>query len=60
MQLYFTGESLRSIQKFLNLRGIKVTHVSIYNRIRRIRYIKDLMMMMILIDEQTEQEKATA
>jgi putative transposase len=31
MQLYFTGESLRNIQKFLKLQGMKITHVSIYN-----------------------------
>jgi putative transposase len=30
MQLYFTGESLRGVQKFLNLQGIKVNHVTIY------------------------------
>jgi hypothetical protein len=31
MQLYFTGESLRNVQKFLKLQGVKITHVSIYN-----------------------------
>jgi len=30
MQLYFTGESLRNVQKFLRLQGVKVSHVSIY------------------------------
>ena len=30
MQLYFTGESLRNVQKFLNLQGINVNHVTIY------------------------------
>ena len=35
MQLYFTGESLRNVQKFLKLQGIKITHVSIYNWIRK-------------------------
>jgi hypothetical protein len=35
MQLYFTGESLRNIQKFLKLQGVKITHVSIYNWIRK-------------------------
>jgi len=30
MQLYFTGESLRNVQKFLNLQGIDVNHVTIY------------------------------
>ena len=35
MQLYFTGESLRNVQKFLKLQGVKITHVSIYNLIRK-------------------------
>jgi putative transposase len=35
MQLYFTGESLRNVQKFLKLQGMKITHVSIYNWIRK-------------------------
>ena len=30
MQLYFTGESLRSVQKFLRLQGVNVSHVMIY------------------------------
>ncbi len=29
MQLYFTGESLRNVQKFLKLQGITISHVSI-------------------------------
>ena len=29
MQLYFTGESLRNVQKFLKLQGIAISHVSI-------------------------------
>jgi transposase-like protein len=35
MQLYFTGESLRNVQKFLKLQGVKITHVCIYNWIRK-------------------------
>jgi putative transposase len=35
MQLYFTGESLRNVQKFLKLQGVKITHVSIYDWIRK-------------------------
>jgi putative transposase len=35
MQLYFTGESLRNVQKFLKLQGVEITHVSIYNWIRK-------------------------
>jgi transposase-like protein len=30
MQLYFTGESLRNVQKFLRLQGVKVSHVCVY------------------------------
>ncbi len=30
MQLYFTGESLRNVQKFLLLQGVSVGHVTIY------------------------------
>jgi transposase-like protein len=35
MQLYFSGESLRNIQKFLTLRGVHVTHVAVYKWIKR-------------------------
>ena len=30
MQLYYTGESLRNIQKFLRLQGVEISHQSIY------------------------------
>ena len=30
LQLYFTGESLRGVQKFLKLQGVDMSHVSIY------------------------------
>ncbi|MGI0046348.1 MAG: IS6 family transposase [Nitrosotalea sp.] len=35
MQLYFTGESLRSIQKFLRLQGVNVSHQAIYKWIKK-------------------------
>ena len=35
MQLYFTGESLRNVQKFLKLQGVNVSHVAIYKWIRK-------------------------
>jgi transposase-like protein len=35
MQLYFSGESLRNTQKFLKLRGVEVSHVSIYKWIAK-------------------------
>jgi transposase-like protein len=38
MQLYFTGESLRNVQKFLRLQGVNVSHVAIYKWIGK--YVK--------------------
>ena len=38
MQLYFTGESLRGVQKFIKLQGINFSHVAIYEWINK--YIK--------------------
>src|SRR5213594_2243153 len=35
MQLYFTGESLRNVQKFLALQGVKISHVGILKWIRK-------------------------
>jgi transposase-like protein len=35
MQLYFTGESLRNVQKFLRLQGVNVSHVAVYYWIRK-------------------------
>jgi putative transposase len=35
LQLYFTGESLRGIQKFLTLQGISVNHTTIYKWIKK-------------------------
>jgi len=35
MQLYFTGESLRNVQKFLKLQGVNVSHVAVYKWIRK-------------------------
>ena len=35
MQLYFTGESLRNVQKFLRLQGVKVSHVTVLKWIRK-------------------------
>lgn len=35
MQLYFTGESLRNVQKFLKLQGVTISHVSILKWIKR-------------------------
>lgn len=35
MQLYFTGESLRNVQRFLKLQGVKVSHVAVYKWIRK-------------------------
>ncbi len=35
LQLYFTGESFRSVQKFLKLQGVKMSHVAIYKWIKK-------------------------
>ncbi len=35
MQLYFTGESLRSVQKFLRLQGVNVSHKTVYVWIKK-------------------------
>lgn len=35
MQLYFTGESLRNVQKFLRLEGVNVSHVAVYKWINK-------------------------
>jgi len=35
MQLYFTGESLRGVSKFLKLQGINMSHVSIYKWVKK-------------------------
>ena len=35
LQLYFTGESLRNVQKFLKLQGLKINHNTIYKWIKK-------------------------
>lgn len=35
MQLYFSGESLRNVQKFVKLQGLQISHVSVYNWIKK-------------------------
>jgi transposase-like protein len=35
LQLYFTGESFRNIQKFLRLQGVKMSHVAIYKWVKK-------------------------
>jgi transposase-like protein len=35
MQLYFSGESLRGVQKFLALQGVSMTHVAVYKWIKK-------------------------
>jgi putative transposase len=46
MQLYFSGESFRNVQKFLRMQGMKVSHVTVYNWIGKYvslmeEYLKD-------------------
>jgi putative transposase len=35
MQLYFSGESLRNVQRFLKLQGVDVSHMAVYRWIKR-------------------------
>ncbi|WP_042683962.1 DDE-type integrase/transposase/recombinase [Candidatus Nitrosotenuis chungbukensis] len=35
LQLYFSGESFRNVQKFLRLQGVEVNHKTVYNWIKR-------------------------
>jgi len=35
LQLYFTGESLRNVQKFLRLQGVNVCHKTVWNWIQK-------------------------
>jgi putative transposase len=35
MQLYFTGESFRNVQKFLRLQGVNISHMGVYKWISR-------------------------
>ena len=35
MQLYFTGESFRNVKRFLELQGVKMSHVAVYRWIRK-------------------------
>lgn len=35
MQLYFTGESLRNVQRFIKLQGLEISHVAVYNWIKK-------------------------
>jgi transposase-like protein len=35
MQLYFTGESLRNVQKFLRLQGVTISHIAVYKWINK-------------------------
>ncbi len=41
MQLYFTQESLRNIQKFLRLQKIEVSHVTVFNWIKKYVQLMD-------------------
>lgn len=35
MQLYFSGESFRNVQKFLKLQGLQVSHTTVYSWIKK-------------------------
>jgi putative transposase len=47
MQLYFTGESFRNVQKFLKLQGVNVSHMAVYKWINKYvtlmeRYLEEI------------------
>jgi len=42
MQMYFCGESLRSVQKSLLLQGVKVSHVTVLNWISKYVSLMDI------------------
>jgi putative transposase len=54
MQLYFTGESRRNVQKFLRLQGVQVSHVAVYKWIE-----KYTALMEKYLDQITPQVSAT-
>jgi transposase-like protein len=35
MQLYFSGKSFRNSKRFLELQGVKISHVAVYKWIRK-------------------------
>jgi putative transposase len=35
IQLYFTGESFRNVKRFIELQGIKMSHIAIYKWIKK-------------------------
>ncbi len=41
IQLYFTGESFRNVQRFLRLQGISVSHMAVYNWINKYIYLME-------------------
>jgi len=41
MQLYFSGESLRGVQKFIKLQGVNVVHSTIYKWIKKYTELMD-------------------
>lgn len=41
MQLYFTGESHRNVQKLLRLQGVNVSHVTVYKWIKKYTALMD-------------------
>lgn len=48
LQLYFTGESLRNVQKFFRLQGLKINHNTIYKWIK-----KYVLLMALYLDKIT-------
>ncbi len=47
MQLYFTRESYRGVQKFLKLQGVNMSYVSVYNWVKKYTKLMDNYLSMI-------------
>jgi len=50
MQLYFSGESLRNTQKSLRLLGVKVSHQTVYNWIKKYISLMEEYVMKLKVD----------
>jgi putative transposase len=42
LQLYFTGKSLRNVQKFLKLQGVNFNHNTVYRWVKKYVGLKQL------------------
>lgn len=52
MQLYFSGESLRGVQKFLALQGVQKSHMAVYGYIKRYVSLMDTYLQKVELQPQ--------